>query len=285
MPVHLDHLSYSSISTYLLCPRSWKYRYVDKIKTPVSTNLIFGSAMHEACEAYIREGANQLTGQEQTSISAVDVHFADAWKYQLDRNQEIDWQGESEDSLVKLGTNMTTKEIVVTGGGPERKCRNMSVFLNDFEPLIVDNEPVIEKRVSLSIPGLPIPLIGYVDLITSDGVPCDFKTASAKSRWSAEQARGELQPLIYLAALAQEGYALNPDLRFRYIILRKMKTTPKAQVIEIKQTWDAIFERLRMIAEDVWPAIEAGAFPPNESSWKHNSRYCDAWDICPYGGG
>jgi hypothetical protein len=277
--MQLDHLSYSSINTYLLCPRSWKYRYVDKIKTPVSTNLIFGSAMHDAVEEYIR------MGQATADPFPVSEHFDTAWRKQFEYRPDVDWQGESEDSLTKLATSMTTKKIIVTGGGPERDYRNMSVFLNDFEPLVIDDEPVIEKRVSLSIPGLPIPLIGYVDLLTSDGVPCDFKTASPKSRWSAEKAKSELQPLIYLASLAQEGYALNPDLRFRYIILRKMKTTPKAQVIEIKQTWAAIFERMRMIVEDVWPAIEAGAFPPNESSWKHNSKYCDYWDLCPYGGG
>lgn len=41
----VDYLSYSSVSTYLLCPKSWQFRYIDKVSVPTSPNLIFGSAV------------------------------------------------------------------------------------------------------------------------------------------------------------------------------------------------------------------------------------------------
>jgi hypothetical protein len=40
----LDHLSYSSISSYLGCGQNWKFHYKDEIKTPTSPELVFGSA-------------------------------------------------------------------------------------------------------------------------------------------------------------------------------------------------------------------------------------------------
>ncbi len=49
----LDHLSYSSVCTYLMCGQCWKKRYVDKIPAPTSPSLVFGGAFHETVEAYV----------------------------------------------------------------------------------------------------------------------------------------------------------------------------------------------------------------------------------------
>jgi len=44
----------------------------------------------------------------------------------------------------------------------------------------------IEEFVSLIVPGVPVPIIGFIDVITTDDIPTDFKT-SGKS-WSEKQA-------------------------------------------------------------------------------------------------
>jgi len=78
----IKHLSYSSIQTYLLCPRAWRYRYVEKVQAPVAAVLPFGSAFHNAVEGYIREKA---TGSEPRPVEEM---FRDAWARQLEREQE-----------------------------------------------------------------------------------------------------------------------------------------------------------------------------------------------------
>ena len=49
----LDHVSVSSLTTYLRCPRLFEFRYITR--TPPShrpVNLVFGSAVHSALAAF-----------------------------------------------------------------------------------------------------------------------------------------------------------------------------------------------------------------------------------------
>ena len=265
----IKHLSYSSINLYLTCARAWRFRYIDKVKTPVAAVLPFGSAFHDAIEYYI---GSKTLGEP----SPADKIFADSWQKQLEREQQIDFGTETPESLADLGQRMLGSELDVTGGGPNRKVRNASTFLNDIVPMMNGSTPVIEKKITLMVPGVEVPIIGYIDLITSDGVPCDFKT-SAKS-WYAAKAHEEMQPTFYLAALTQEGIAPD-DFRFRYYIFVKTKK-PKAQIIETKRTPAQLFWLLEMIRE-VWDGIRAGVFPPTgPGSWKCSKKYCEFWGMC-----
>lgn len=267
----IEHLSYSSVSLYLTCARAWRFRYIDKIQTPVSAVLPFGSAFHNAIEEYLKVHA--LDPKNQTP--AIDF-FNTSWTAQLEREQQIDWGDETAESLAAMGESMLGAEVDVTGGGPNRKARNASVFLNDIVPMMDGGAPVIEKRVTLQVPGVDVPIIGYIDLITQDGVPCDFKT-SARA-WYAAKAADELQVDFYLAAMLQDGSA-PPGLNFRYYIFTKTKK-PKIQIIETSRTVGQLFWMLDMVAE-VWRGIQAGVFPPTgPGSWKCTEKYCDAWHLC-----
>lgn len=270
----VEHLSYSSISTYLLCPRAWRYRYIERVKVPTAPALVFGSAVHTAIEDYIRARVDpELSEERDVPISD---RFAASWKIRVETEREIAWDSKnSADSMAKLGATMCGGPIEVTGGGPKRGLRNLSVFLNDLKPLIVDDQPVVEKRVEFTVPGVPIPIIGYIDMIASDGVPIDFKTAGRA--WYSKKAHSELQPAFYLLALMQEGYTANPDGRFRYIIVTKTKKT-KVQVIDTKRTVEQLFWLMELIRE-TWQAIEAGVFPPNPLGWKCPG-YCEYSGMC-----
>ena len=75
-------------------------------------------------------------------------------------------------------------------------------------------------------------MVGYIDVITADGIPGDFKT-SART-WTVDKALNETQPLFYLAALNQIGVR-EVNLRFRHYVFVKTKT-PQFQVIEHSHT-------------------------------------------------
>ena len=267
----IKHLSYSSVNLYLTCARAWKFRYIAKVQTPIAVALPFGSAFHDAIEAYLESSA---FGKSDTVT--VGDHFNVSWKYHLERDQQIDFGKETPESLRELGQRMLGSEVDVSGDGPNRKCRNASVFLNDIVPQVIDDKPTIEKKVTLSVPGVEVPIIGYIDLITSDGVPCDFKTSS--KAWYAAKAHSELQPTFYVAALSQLGQM--PDNgKFRYYIFTKTKK-PKIQIIETKRTPAQLFWLLDMIRE-VWVSIQAGVFPPTgPGSWRCNKRFCEFWLLC-----
>jgi len=133
----------------------------------------------------------------------------------------------------------------------------------------------IERKVELRVPGVPIPVIGYIDIIADDGVPGDFKT-SAKS-WTNGKAADELQPLFYLAALNQAGTTVK-DGKFRHYVIVKTKT-PKMDVFENTHNMKEIFFLFDLIGR-VWDAIEKESFPLNPTSWKCSASYCDFWSSC-----
>jgi len=267
----IDHLSYSSINAYHYCARSWRYHYIDKVPAPTAPALIFGGAFHNAIEAFIEACALGKACAEDTP--ALLKLWSDRWQEKLDRERDIDWSNDGPDELAALGAKMLSK-LTVTGNGPKREMATAE-FLSQIVPRVTDGKPEIERRIELHVPGVPVPIIGYIDIITADGVPCDFKTASRS--WYGDKADGEMQPTFYLAALAQAGEPV-PDGKFRYYVFTKTKS-PKAQIIETSRTASDMFWLFEMVQE-TWKSIEAGSFAPNPTGWKCSEKYCQYWPIC-----
>lgn len=262
----INHLSYSSISAYHLCPSAWKRRYIDKVQTPTATALVFGGAFHDTIEAFIEARA---LGQD---ANLPDL-WAAKWADKLAREREIDWGDDNADDLQALGLRMLGK-LAVSGSGPNR-TETAAQFLGKIMPRMNGDKPEIERKVSLSVPGVPVPVIGYIDIVTVDGIPGDFKTAARA--WYADKAHSELQPTFYLAALAQMGEPV-PDGKFRYYCFTKTKS-PKAQILETKRTAAEMLWLFELIRE-TWQAIKAGVFPPCPVTWKCSPKYCDYWPQC-----
>jgi len=273
-----DHLSYSSINTYHLCPRSWRMRYVDKVQTPSASALVFGGAFHDTLEAAISVLAQGKVSASETAWLL--QLWSEKWQAKLSQEQ-VAWNEEMPEELAALGARMLGGKLDVSGAGPNR-TESMPQFLSKIVPMMVDMnpdfagmEPAIERKIELRVPGVSVPVIGYIDIICADGVPGDFKT-SAKA-WYADKAHDELQPTFYLAALAQAGMPV-PDGKFRYYVFTKTKQ-PKAQIIETKRTPSQLLWLFEVIAE-TWQAIQANAFPPNPCTWKCSPQFCEFFSLC-----
>jgi len=247
--MNLDHLSYSSIATYLQCPAAWRFKYIEKIATPLATELIFGSAFHQAVENSIALGGNPLE------------HWSNAWAAKS-TEQEIDWDGDTPESLFNQGIAMLSADDVI---------KTIKSIRTRYDS---DGKPAIETKVELRVEGVPIPVIGFVDLLHEDGSVCDFKTSSRQ--WSEDKALTEMQPIFYFAALEQMG--IWHTWNFRHYVFIKNKV-PRVQIINSKRAPDELGFLYRMI-RSVWHAIDAGVFPENPTTWKHDPRYCDYWGVC-----
>jgi len=263
----LDHLSYSSISTYQMCPRSWKFRYVDKVPVKTSTALVFGSAFHDAIEDYLRQRTidTLVTDGVVAPEKPLTACWGQAWSTQVERNgaDNIEWGEETPEALSNQGLAMLSDEEVIQ-------------TLNGLAPLVDGDHIHIEDYVTLSVPGVPIPVIGYIDIITEDGVPGDFKTSSR--RWSSSRGDDEMQPVFYLAALNQAGYVLNPERRFRHYVFVKTKT-PQMQVVQSTRTAGELLWLLDMV-RSVWEGIAAEVYPMNPGTWKCSPKWCEYWSLC-----
>lgn len=240
----VEHLSYSSISLYQTCGRAWCYKYIEQAPTRQTAALVFGSAIHDAIEAIASRNSEPTQAWQA------------AWERQVGLNRDLDWGDDTPETLNNDGIRMLNHPDVLAG-------------IRALRPA------AIERRVELRVPGVDVPVIGYIDLIGEDGVPGDIKT-SAKT-WSQEQAQAEVQPLFYLAALNQSGEPVRDGL-FRHYVLVKTKT-PQWQVWETRHTNAEIFWLFRMIT-DVWTGIERGVFVPNPGSWRCSPKWCDFWWQC-----
>lgn len=247
----LEHLSYSSISSYLACGYNWKLHYLDKIATPGSPALVFGSAWHGTLERFLQ------SGYQADLVGA----WREEWAKEVGANPEVDW-GAGPEELCNDGVRMLSSAEIRAG-------------LLSIRPAIDKDGARIERKVELRVPGVPLPIIGYIDIVTDDGVPGDFKT-SARA-WSADKATGETQPLFYLAALNQAGETV-PGWRFRHFVFVKTKT-PQFQVIEHHHNPGQLLWLFSMI-RSVWEGIEAGVFPMNPGSWKCSPSFCDYYARC-----
>jgi len=239
----VDHLSFSSISSYISCPRAWKFKYIEQAPQKPSAALSFGSAFHETIEGYV------------TRVNDVDIKtlWAAAWAKQAEKNGFEDEQPETlNNDGIRMFSSPKIMEVINSIQSPQS----------------------IELPVRLTVPGVPVPIIGYIDVITADGVPGDFKTSKAK--WPEDKARNSLQPLFYLAALKQ--MQIPTEMKFRHYVFVKTKE-PGTQVIETEfKPAQLLF--LFSLIQNVWKSINGEAFHENPDGWQCSEAYCDFWKLC-----
>ncbi len=249
----LDHLSYSSISSYLACPRNWSFKYVDKLPTYGTPDLTIGTAIHGAVEEYLRQ-------TERTQEPA--KFLSQAWEDALGRG-EVFWGTDTPESTYNEALRLVSDDQVIYNLSTITPARTE------------DGSARIEEKVELRVPGVPIPIIGYIDIQTADGTPADLKT-SARS-WTQDRAQSETQSLFYLAALNQAGRTVR-DWKFRHYVLVKTKK-PQFQVLEHAHKPGEIFWLFSMIY-NVWRGIQAEVFPENPTGWRCSPSFCDFWTKC-----
>jgi hypothetical protein len=225
------------------------------MKTKTSAQLLFGSAWHKTIEAIVSDKADGDVNELWKSNLLSELEQSQV------KNQAVDWGDETEESLINTGIRLLGSKDIQTG-------------LLRIRPAVDDNGPKIERKIELRVPGVPIPIIGYIDIITEDGVCGDFKT-SGKS-WTEGQAKDSLQPLFYMAGLNQMGMK-SPDL-FRHYVFVKTKE-PKFQTIETSYQSSEVMFLFRLI-NNVWNAIEKEAYFENPGGWLCSERFCDFWKEC-----
>lgn len=251
MPVELNHLSYSSITTFLDCGRNWQYKYIEKLPTKSSPALVVGSAFHATIENFI---ANNHQG-DLISI------WGEAWEKTL-VGQNVFWGLDTPEQHYNEGVKMFSNQGIIDS-------------IKSIKPAVDANGPKIERKVELHVPGVPIPVIGYIDCILDNGTPADFKTS--KASWSDSKASDSLQSLFYLAALNQAGENSH-NWTFTHLVFVKTKEPKFQKLTHIHKASELFF--LFEIIGRVWRAIESESFTINPTTWRCGSTYCDFYAKC-----
>lgn len=205
--IAVDHLSYSQIQSFTMCPRKWGYDKVDHApKERIGSALVFGCAVHDTVAA-VNEAA--LHG-ERIDVPAA---FLAAWKDQIAQAQApVHYGKDTADDLLAKGRGLVGAYVPPSG------------IIGVEQPFTVDLDP-----------GLP-PVTGRIDLIrrTESGnlAIADIKTAA--SRLLTETDSVEVQLALYdvaYPATAWEAVVLG-KLKVPTVTIQAITPWPKAQLVQ-----------------------------------------------------
>jgi putative RecB family exonuclease len=230
-----DRISVSQVNAYLMCPRKYRFRYIDKLEPEHrSANMAYGSAVHSAIAWWQKQ---RIEGNEVSIEDASRILRAD-WTAQvaagdLDLSEqcpvEMQEQGEA---LVRLFVDRFPEEV----------------------PDEVDYPVELELSDPRTGEVLPIPLVGYFDYVVG-GVVGEIKTTARRSK---ARSQWNMQLACYSWA---ERMATGRRPTMRVVQLVKTK---KPQIVvdefvmsEREEDW------FREVACEVYRGVQAEAFFPN----------------------
>jgi hypothetical protein len=175
----LNTLSASSISTLMTCPEKFRLSYL-LLKWPkASSATTLGHAYHYALQ---RNFEQKVYSQKDLPIADVLDAYDEGWGQALD--QDINWRDDDQGAIKTLGAEM------------------LRGYHAKLSPTV---QPIaVEEYFERLIPGVPVPLIGRIDLM-AEGMIVDRKT----DKQGATKARPEwrVQALCYLSAFPGQNFA------------------------------------------------------------------------------
>lgn len=225
----LKTISASALKTYETCPLQFKYNYILKLAQLPNDAFKIGTALHKCLELY---------------------------------HQGRDPQDFLKDIYESIAPNKTKEELEMYS-----TIRNMlEAYIRNP---INENNVETEFKFTYGIKDIPIPLFGFIDRITEDGI-VEYKTSSMD--YKLEDA-DTIQATTYSYAYWRK-FGTIP--RVRFVVFNKKKAKKKdykPQIIDIKRTEVdmALFEDH---CRDFYQKVENKEF-------KHTPGIHCRW--CPFG--
>lgn len=170
----VDHLSATAISTFMQCPRDYQQQYILKRKRGQNSTLVLGSACHGAIGWGLQNPA--------MDPDEVAGYFAEyEWLNKIEDaggSEAIEWKDDQEQLRIR-GALMVKTYM-------DKVASRLDVV-------------AVERPFTLDIPGIPVPIVGRVDITQSGTRPAvDIKTS--KSKVTDIKPSWRIQGLIYQLA-------------------------------------------------------------------------------------
>ena len=208
-----EKIDYSSLSTYMSCPREFLFQYVMNLRQAgQSIHLVFGSCWHYGLEvAYdaVKKDPDAYTAVDLTIISI--NAFNALWKL----DGEPYWKNED----------------IIFPKSPGHAANMYRAYWDRFLTLDTNNKSIVGVEVPFTIdlstykPGLPN-YIGRIDLVLSDGETgieiIDHKTAKVIYKTTPQSFEMSFQTDGYLTA-GRIFYDKIPSITYRIALCQKSK--------------------------------------------------------------
>jgi len=180
----METISYSEVSAYRRCPKSWEYRYKERIKRKRrGVRLLIGSILHEMLDAYIMPKIQRAEGNKS-------YEGADPWD--VLENYAEQYSAYFEEERDKYGDIIGNCGLIFEAYLRKYRRDELTYVASEF-PIEIDLS-------QLGSNAIPVTVIGFIDKIAVD---------QQKRRWvmdhkfmksipSAEDRFSELQLLLYV---------------------------------------------------------------------------------------
>lgn len=266
-------ISNSGLDTYTMCPRKYKFKYIEKVKGDYTASpLLFGSAIDAALNYILESNRDNI---EWTKYEA-EVIFND-YMNKWDRTQRLDFF--KNEVPENLDPDLTDKQIEeeVWNNLYDRGVNCLNVYINEVLPHI---EKVLHVQPKFEVVNDDGDIFtGVIDFIAKlkDGrtVLLDNKTASAK--YPKNKVVKSQQLSFYMDQF--------PDIKYAgYIVLLKDPKREKGLTYQIlvdeipEETIAASFKLL----DDTMRAIKEEKFPCNYKSCGSFGKRCEYENACSY---
>ena len=254
----MPHLSASSIGDYVECSLLYKLGRIDRLPMDFKADaLIFGTVIHLVLGEYYE--AKMIA--DKMSLKDVHKSFEEHWHRVAEGRTDIKYaKGKDFETLLMEGKDLLTAWYM------KLKDDNFNVL-------------GIEETFSFNLPGLPVPIIGAMDLIEEDEgtiIITDFKTSS--KAYSVSEIDQNQQMTTYQLGAKANGYA-DREILLRIDCLIKTIKPKFQQYYTVRTELDE--KRLIKKIFQVWDGISKSVYVPNDTSWKcKNCSYktaCDEW--------
>lgn len=247
MPLPRGYISHSQIRTYKECPQKYYFAYIEGIQPPINEKVFLGEMFHAAIEQFFSLKISGTTIGEEEAGSVFCAAFDDA-----SREREIKWQTPRRETR-------------------ERGLAFLQYFLRHIAPAV--KPLMVEKELSVELPGTGVILKGVIDLVEEDYSITDFKTTTSK--WSSSKARNSPQMIIYKYLFDRSFGPVQASLKYEVLYAKKAGNI-RHQTFPVIPAADAMEKLLELIGHIV-ENINGGVFYANENPF---CRYCEFRGLC-----
>ena len=259
----MKHYSNSALSKRGDCGQAFKYKYIDQQHEKTKPSLIFGSAIDAAINAVHYNIMHR--DLPQLFYAQVILNYFNQEKNLLEHELEK----EEWDALEDMILNMIDHQVMLA-----------------FEEIIDYVPKEIQKKITLKIHGLAMPVIGYPDLIAERKEPAfqepgqevliiDGKTSGRKISQVSHGYKQQLSTYV-LAIMREKGLKNIPSAELRVLVKTKK---PYWQVIPVHLTADDLGLAIEAYREHEL-AIAANWFPLNRGSVFCSKKNCRFYEQC-----
>lgn len=150
----VEHLSATALTEFLNCAEMFRLKRLVRKPERYRADMFFGTVFHRTVADVFRARTDSLSAIEIATL------YQHAWADTLSENGEPEWDKAAPSDMFENGGLM------------------LASFMQTVLPLVTPDR--VEERFEERVPGVPVPIVGYIDA-ESEQLIHEFKTASQKN--------------------------------------------------------------------------------------------------------